>query len=194
MKNLLKILTLTLIFASCKKEFKKKTELEKSRFNIKTDLTDFKNKMTESDTIKIWFNHSVCTYQGYERILITKKSNKINILTEFKEDTFVQNPEWKIVYKKQLPVNDTTWKIEKFFKKNVQRQDSQEKEFGTLQVSHNGIRIHYFTKGLIDLNIFMIDYFETMKVIHPENTNNIYGEEIIEIDNLNDKKLGIEIE
>jgi hypothetical protein len=39
------------------------------------DLTDFKKKMTDLDTIKIWFDHSICTYQGAERIEITKKSN-----------------------------------------------------------------------------------------------------------------------
>ena len=182
MKNLLKILILTLIFASCKKE----TELKKSEFNLKTDLTDFKNKMTESDTIKIWFNHSVCTYQGYERIEITKKSNLINIRTEFKEDIFDQNPEWKIVYEKELSVNDTIWKIEDFFKRNVQRQKSEENGYGTLQVSHNGIKVHYFTKELVDLNMFMADYFETMKEIHPENKNNIYG---VEIENLKDQEI-----
>ena len=68
LKNLLKILILTLILVSCKKGTEQKTE-----FNLKTDITDFKKKMTESDTIKIWFNHSVCTYREAERIEITKK-------------------------------------------------------------------------------------------------------------------------
>lgn len=186
LKNLLKILILTLILASCKKGTENKTELPKSDFSLKTDLTDFKNKMTELDTIKIWFNHSVCTYQGAERIEITKESDLINIRTEFKEDTFDQNPEWKIVYEKQMPITDTIWKMEEFFKRNIQRQKSEEKEYGTLQVSHNGIKIHYFTKGLVDLNRFMADYFETMKMLYPENKNNIYR---VEIENINDGEI-----
>ena len=189
MKNLLKILILTLILASCKKETEKKKELRKSEFNLKTDITDFKKKMTESDTIKIWFNHSVCTYQGAERIEITKKSDLIKIRTEFKEDTFDQNPEWKVVYEKQIPITDTIWKMEEFFKQNIKRQKPEEKEYGTLQVSCNKIKIHYFTKGLGDLNRFMADYFEIMKKLHPENKNNIYGVEIIKFEDVKDEEI-----
>jgi len=135
---------------SCKKETEKKTEFPKSEFNLKTDLTDFKKKMTELDTMKLWFNHSVCTYQGYERIEITKKSGLIKIRTEFKKDTFEKNPEWKVVYEKKIPITDTICKIEEFFERNIERQKSEEKEYGTLQVLHNGIKVHYFTKGLVD--------------------------------------------
>ena len=120
---------------------------------------------------------------------ITKESDLIKIRTEFKEDTFEENPEWKVVYEKRIPITDTIWKIEEFFKRNIERQKSEEKEYGTLQVSHNGIKVHYFTKGLVDLNRFMADYFETMKMLHPENKNNIYGVEIIEIENINDEEI-----
>ena len=184
MNRLIKIMVLTLILVSCKKETEKKME-----FNLKADITDFKNKITELDTLKIWFNHSVCTYQGAERIEITKESDLIKIRTEFKEDTFEENPEWKVVYEKRIPITDTIWKIEEFFKRNIERQKSEEKEYGTLQVSHNGIKVHYFTKGLVDLNKFMADFFETMKMLYPENKNNIYGVEIVGIENINDEEI-----
>ena len=157
------------------------TEQKISNFNLKTDLTDFKEKMTELDTIKIWFDHSVCTYQGAERIEITKESDLIKIRTEFKEETFNENPDWKLVYEKKIPKTDSIWKIEEFFERNVVKQKSEEKDYGTLQVSHNGIKVHYFTNGLVDLNRFMADYFKTMKGLHPENIDNIYGVEIEEI-------------
>jgi hypothetical protein len=188
LKNLLKILILTLIFSSCKKEIDSIPELVESDFNLKTDILDFKNKMTELDTIKIWFNHSVCMYEGAEKIEITKKSNLINIQTEFKEHAYEESPEWKIVYQKSIQTIDTTWKIEEFLKRNSSRQESSEKEFGTLQISHNENKIHYFTNGLGDLNSFMADFFETMKTIHPENKNGIYGVDIIEIEDLKNKK------
>jgi hypothetical protein len=186
MIRLIKIMILTLILVSCKKETEKKMESAKSEFNLNADITDFKKKITKLDTLKIWFNHSVCTYQGAERIEITKESDLIKIRTEFKEDTFEENPEWKVVYEKRIPITDTIWKIEEFFKRNIERQKSEEKEYGTLQVSHNGIKIHYFTKGLVDLNRFMAHYFETMKKLHPENKNNIYG---VEIENINDGEI-----
>lgn len=180
LKNLLKILIVTLILFSCKEEAGKEMELVKSDFNLRTDITDFKKKMTELDTINIWFDHSVCTYEGVERIEITKETDLIKIQTVFREDTFDDNPEWKIVYEKRIPTTDTIWKIEEFFERNMERQKSEEKEYGTLQVSHNGIKAHYFTNGLVDLNGFMTDYFKTMKKLHPENIDNIYGVEILE--------------
>lgn len=181
MKSKITIIFLIMILVSCKNETEQKYVFAKSDFNIKTDLTDFKNKMTELDTIKIWFDHSVCTYQGVERIEITKKSDSIKIRTEFKEETFNENPEWKLVYEKKIPKTDSIWKIEEFFKRNIEKQKSEEKDYGTLQVAHNGIKVHYFTNGLVDLNRFMADYFKTMKSLHSENIDNIYGVEIEEI-------------
>ncbi|WP_431164842.1 hypothetical protein [Tenacibaculum halocynthiae] len=181
MKSKVTTIFLIIILVSCKKETEEKTKLGKSEFNLITDITDFKNKMTELDTIKIWFDHSVCNYQGVERVEITKKSDSIKIRTEFKEETFNENREWKLVYEKKIPKTDSIWKIEEFFKRNVERQKPEEKNYGTLQVSHKGIKVHYFTSALVDLNRFMADYFKTMKGLHPENIDNIYGVEIEKI-------------
>lgn len=181
MKSKVTTIFLIIILVSCKNETEQKSEFAKSDFNLITDITDFKNKMTELDTIKIWFDHSVCNYQGVERIEITKKSDSIKIRTEFKEETFNENPEWKLVYEKKIPKTDSIWKIEEFFKRNVERQKSEEKDNGTLQVSHKGIKVHYFNSTLVDLNKFLADYFKTMKGLHPENIDNIYGVEIEKI-------------
>lgn len=154
-------------------------EFPKAEFNLKTDLIDFKKKMSELDTINVWFDHSVCTYKGAERIEITKKSNLIKIRTAYKDETFDNNTEWKLVYEKEIAQTDTIWKIEEFFKRNINRQKSENKDYGTLQISHNKDKIHYFTDGLVDLNNFMKDYFETMKTLHPENIDTIYGVAIV---------------
>ena len=147
MKSKITIIFLIMILVSCKNETEQKSVVAKTDFNIKTDLTDFKNKMNELDTIKIWFDHSVCTYQGVERIEITKKSDSIKIRTE-------------LVYEKKIPKTDSIWKIEEFFKRNIEKQKSEEKDYGTLQIAHNGIKVHYFTNGLVDLNRFMADYLK----------------------------------
>ena len=182
MKNLLKILILTLIFASCKKETENKTEFPKSDFNLKTDLTDFKKKMTELDTIKVFFDHSVCTYEGYERIEITKKSDSIKVRTEFKELTFneKQNPDWNLVYEKKISETDTVWQFEKFIERNSNRKTSDKKKRGILIVQNKKDTIQFFTNGLVDLNHFLEDYYLTMRKIYPENKNGIYGYELVE--------------
>ena len=117
---LYKIFLLCLLLLSCKEKPNNIAEIKQeiSDFNLKTDMTNFKKRMSEGDTIKIWFDHSVCSYQGAERIEITKESNQIKIRTDFKEGTLNQYPTWKLVYEKQIPVNDTLWKIEVFFTKN----------------------------------------------------------------------------
>ncbi|GAA0744617.1 hypothetical protein GCM10009431_18930 [Gaetbulibacter jejuensis] len=158
------------------------TEQKTSDFNLKTDLTDFKKKMTELDTIKVFFDHSVCTYEGFERIEITKKSDSIKVRTEFKELTFNenQNPNWNLVYEKKISETDTIWQFEKFIERNSNRKTSDEKERGILIVANKKDTIQFFTNGLVDLNRFLEDYYLTMRKIYPENKNGIYGIELIE--------------
>ena len=171
-----------MIFASCKKETENKTEFPKSDFNLKTDLTDFKKKMTELDTIKVFFDHSVCTYEGYERIEITKKSDSIKVRTEFKELTFneKQNPDWNLVYEKKNTQIYNGWQCEKFIERNSNRKTSDKKKRGILIVQNKKDTIQFFTNGLVDLNHFLEDYYLTMRKIYPENKNGIYGYELVE--------------
>ncbi len=180
MKNLLKILVLTLILTSCKKEIETKAKVSVSDFSLKTDLTDFKKKMTDMDTIIVLFDHSVCTYEGYERMKITKSSDSIKVLSEFKELTFDSNPKWNIAFEKKLSINDTIWKFEKFMERNANRRDSENKKYGTLIVKNKVDTIKFFTDGLVDLNHFLEDYYLTMRKIYPENKNGIYGYEFVE--------------
>tara|TARA_R110002012_G_scaffold321209_1_gene548159 strand:- start:3339 stop:3890 length:552 start_codon:yes stop_codon:yes gene_type:complete len=182
LKNLLKILILTLILASCKKETEKKAEFPKSDFNLKTDILDFKEKMTELDTIKIFFDHSVCTYEGYERIEITKFSDSIKVRSIFKELTFSgnKNPEWNLVYEKKISEKDTVWQFEKFIEMNENYKNSQSENRGILVITNKKDTISFSTDGLIELNHFLEDYYLTMRKLYPENKNGIYGYEYLE--------------
>jgi PBP1b-binding outer membrane lipoprotein LpoB len=182
MKSKLTIIILIMILASCKKETESKTELPKSDFNLKTDLTDFKKKMTDLDTIKVFFDHSVCTYEGYERIEITKQSDSIKVRTEFKELTFSENknPEWNLVYEKKISETDTIWQFEKFIERNANRKTSDKENRGILIIENKKDTIQFYTDGLVDLNHFLEDYYLTMKKIYPENKNGIYGYELAE--------------
>lgn len=193
MKILLQFMLIGLLTLGCSNPKKtepepdSKLKQEASDFDLKADITDFKKKMTELDTLNLWFSHSVCTYEGYEKIEITKKADSLKIRTEYKEVTFEDNPKWKVVYEKQIPETDTIWKIEEFFKRNDMRLNSDEKEYGTLQVINKGTKLHYFTHDLVDLNRFMKDFYDTMKKLHPENKDGIYGVEYTEIQTLTDE-------
>ncbi|SEL53731.1 hypothetical protein SAMN04487910_2752 [Aquimarina amphilecti] len=175
MKILIKISITILTLVSCGKETEKKTQLVESNFKLKQDFTDFKRKMTKLDTIKVWFNHSVCTYQAYEQLEITKNSNLIRIKSEFMESTFNDNPKWKVVYNREIPITDTIWKFEKFVDQNKQWQNYDINSNGTLYVVNKKDTIRYSVSGLIDLNKFISEYHTVMRKLYPENKENIYG-------------------
>lgn len=135
--------------------------------------------MTELDTLTVLFDHSICTYQGFERIKITKESNSIRVHSEFKESSFNDN-EWDLVYDKRIPTNDTIWQFGQFVERNLERQVSNEKDRAILTVTNNKDTIQFFTNGLVSLNQLLGDYYVTMRKIYPENKNGIYGYELIE--------------
>ena len=151
-----------------------------SEFDLIADLTNFRQKMTELDTLTISFDHSVCTYQGYERIEITKQSDSINIVTNFKELTFEENSKWERIYERKISERDTIWNFEQFLKRNEKRKNADQNKRGILMLTNKKDTISYSTDGLVDLSIFLADYIETMRKIYPGNKNGIYGVEIVE--------------
>ncbi|MCD8425010.1 hypothetical protein LNJ40_06850 [Tenacibaculum dicentrarchi] len=171
MKNLLKILIITLILASCKKETKKKAEMIKSDFNLKKDYLDFKQKMTELDTLKIWVDYSACLFFGYERIIITKKLDFIKVNGEYKNETFTKDSKWKKTYDTLIPQNDTIWNFGQFLEKNKDRMTSKNKKYGRIQIKHKTDTIHLFSNGLSDLFHLLNEYDITAEKICPRHLN-----------------------
>ncbi len=165
---------------SCQEKQKAEKEKPVSEFDLIADLTNFRQKMTELDTLTISFDHSVCTYQGYERIEITKQYDSISIVSNFKEMTFKENSKWERVYDKKIPENDTIWKFEQFLKRNEKWKNTDQNRRRILTLTDKKDTIRYSTDGLVDLNRFLSDYYETMRKIYPENKNGIYGVDIVE--------------
>ncbi len=193
LKNIeLKILFFAFIAIGCqeKKEPKidvsQESQLRVSTFDLKTEYEDFKKQMTELDTISIFVDHSVCTYEGYERLRITKKSDSIKILSEFK-DYDKQDPKWEKVYEKNISKNDTIWNFGKFMKKNESRLNSNTDENVTIEIKNGEQKLKFVTKGLVDLNRFIADYGNTMLKLTEPNQWWFYG--ILEINEseLNDE-------
>lgn len=157
------------------------SEIPKSSFNLKRDLLEFRTKMNESDTVKIWFDHSVCTFQGYERIKISKKSDSIIISSEFKDETFDDITEWKLMYVKSIHINDTNWKFEDFIKRNLNRMKKNESENHrlVLQIINKDDKIEFYTNGLVDYNRFLKDYIHTIKGLLPNKKYSIHDVNVI---------------
>lgn len=137
--------------------------------------------MNESDTIKIWFDHSVCTFQGYELIKISKKSDSIIVSSEFKDETFDDVSEWKLMYRKSININDTNWKFEDFIKLNLNRMKKNESENDrlVLQIINKDDKIEFYTNGLVDYNRFLKDYINTMRDLLPTKKYLIHDVDIV---------------
>ena len=162
-----------MILASCKKGTENKTELNKSDFNLKTDYVNFKYKMSELDTIKIFIEHSICTSNAQERIEITKKVDSLKIKSEYFEATFNKNPKWELVYEKTISENDTVWDFGKFLLRNKKRMSSEKRKSGKIQIKHKNDTIQLFTNGLLDSFAFFEDFTFTTEKIYPEYINKI---------------------
>jgi len=67
---------------------RKKTQTHRPEFHLRRDLFDFSRKMTESDTLIILAELSVCTSQGRETNILTKKGDDAFIRT-YAEGDFV---------------------------------------------------------------------------------------------------------
>lgn len=146
----------------------------RSDFNLKTDFANFKTRMTEMDTINVFIDHSVCTYQGYERLLITKKSDSIKVRSEFK-DYDRENADWVLIFEKMLPENDTIWDFGRFLKRNVNRLNSDLEEHAKIVIKNGGQQMRFVTDGLVDLNRFKADYDTTMRKLYEPTDKFIYG-------------------
>lgn len=174
-----KFIILILILIACNKNQENVSEKNISNFDLESDFKDFKSKMEEVDTLEIWFDHSVCTYQGYEKLQITKFSDSIKIKSRFKELSYSNDPEWEEIYERNISISDTTWKFEKFLERNKSRIKNDSNDYPQLQMKYKDQKIGFFTEGLVDLNRFLEDYYSTMRPIFLENKNSIYGVEIV---------------
>ncbi len=179
-KIVLKILFIAFIAVGCQQKKQSETNIEKnnepikSNFDLKSDYAEFKTEMTELDTLKIWVDHSVCTFQGFERLTITKNSGLIKIASEFK-DYDEHNPKWEKIFEKSIAENDTIWNFERFLERNKNRINSDENKYAKIEIKSGKQKLKFVTEGLVDLNTFMADYGMTMRNLHEPKEKFIYG-------------------
>lgn len=161
MKKTLKIFIGIILIISCQEKPKAEINKPSSDFDLKTDINDFKFKMTELDTILVSFDHSLCEYQAHEKLEITKHKDSIQISMEYKEFD-KKNPKWELIYSIKIPLNDTIWDFSEFVIRNDTLKDSVYKHFPRMRISKGLQQISYSTKGLTESINFDSDYNTTM--------------------------------
>ena len=170
-----------MLLTSCKEKQKELISEDESTFNLKEDLYNFRQKMTVRDTIRIAFDHSICEYQGYEKLEITKSGDSLNIKSEYK-DYNENNPNWKILYSKRIAIKDTIWNFLEFLKRNDSLMTDIPGDYYNLVIRHGNNKLSYSTNGLSQRLEFQHDYNQTMRnLFNPEGFIYGYTKEEIEI-------------
>ena len=163
------ILVLIITIVGCTNSTINNDDLTKSNFNLLKDYSNFQKLMSESDTILVWMNLSVCLYYGMETFIITKEDDSLSILLNFKENAFSDKEyvEQKTI---NISVNDTIWGFGRFLNENKYRIKPNEKINPNFTMCCDTSKLQFYTYGISDLNNFIIDYCIAMKRLNPENT------------------------
>lgn len=167
-KQIISILILNIIQVGCNNPTRSNDNLTKTNFNLLNDYSNFQKLMSESDTILVWMNLSVCLRQGMEKFIITKEMDSLNILLYYKESAFSDK---EYVEQKTIKIseNDTTWNFGKFLTENKYRIKSKEGSSPTFSMRMDTAKFYFYTDGLADLNRFIIEYSIAMRRLDPKN-------------------------
>jgi len=167
-KLIISIFILNIIIVGCKNPTRNNDNLAKTNFNLLNDYSNFQKRMSESDTILIWMNMSVCLRQGMEKFIITKEKDSLNILLYFKESAFSDK---EYVEQKSIKIseNDTTWNFGNFLTKNKYRIKPNERSTPNFSMSLDTAKFYFYTDGLADFNNFIVDYSVAMRRLDPKN-------------------------
>ncbi len=163
------ILLISMFLTSCKD---KNNSLKEDKvqvlpfFDLQKDYADFKMKMAETDTLRIWLDRSICDYEGYEKLVITKEKDSLKIVSKLK-DYYNTDSEWKKIYERKIFVKDSTWNFENFLNKNKDKI-KRDKSNGRIVLSDGRTELKYSSEGgLINSLNFMEEINQTMEVLYP---------------------------
>jgi len=167
-KLIVSILILNIITIGCKNPNRNNYKFKKTNFDLLNDYSNFQKQMSESDTILVWMNMSVCLRQGMEKFIITKEKDSLNILLYYKESAFSDK---EYVEQKTIKIseNDTTWNFGKFLTENRYRIKPNERSLPNFSISLGSAKFYFYTDGLADFNRFIIDYSVAMRRLDPKN-------------------------
>lgn len=151
-----------ILIVACKKEPQHESLV--SNFKLKTDYQDLFETMTTSDTINIWANLSICEGVRHEKLVLTKKDDKLKIYLRANQTFGDSTSMVKYIRKK-----DTLWNFGDFLKRNIPRKKviNEYREYPKLLIVHKNDSIKLHTKGLVDLIRLVKDYDSTMAKLFP---------------------------
>ena len=157
------ILVFSLLILGCKK----KTEPKKSDFRIALNYSEFNTKVENNDTLNIGVNLSMCMWEEYDRLQITKASDSVFI--QLKEKFIVMDDTSFHFNKVFYQLKNDTLNLEKMmtdFDINYQEQTSS--PFFVITNPKEKDTILLRTTGLGNLGFNIKRYQRIMTELYPK--------------------------
>ena len=151
---------------SCKTD--KKPEPYKSDLKLTENLSDFTDRMTEKDTVKIFAELNMEWWIRRDELTITKKNNEIRLQTTIKEDTtFEMKYEMRTNELPRKVIFNTDHSFEKHFTNRIERtRDTTTRQYIYKIISPNDT-LTFYTNGLSDKGRAVKEYYEFMQRFYP---------------------------
>lgn len=144
-----------------------RNEPKKSDFIITKDYTDFTHKMENNDTLNIGVNLSMCLWEEFDRIEITKSNDSIHLQLKEKfvmeYDTTIHFP--KVLYK----LKNDTLNLEKMMSDfEIKYKDKTASPFFIITNPQENDTIVLRTTGLGDRGMNIERYLSLMSELYPK--------------------------
>lgn len=141
-----------------------------SDFKLSRDYKVLNAKLSYLDTLVIETDLSICMSERYEKLTITQRDSVFYYTMEILD---LYNP-GKVTLETQHAKAKATWDFGSFLAKNTNRfNTTNARDNDRMRVSCNGDTLRLYTKGLVDANRFLGDYYTTMIDLFPHV--NVYG-------------------
>ena len=172
------LIIICLLLTSCKTE--NKNEQYVSEINLTENLSDFTNRMTEKDTIRIFAELNMEWWIRRDELLITKKNNEIQLQATIKEDsTFEMKFQMRTNKLPTIKLKNLNNEFEQHFVNKINRTEYNSGEQYIYKIMAPNDTLTFYTRGLADKGREVKDYYELMSQYYP-NEKEFIPIEIVE--------------
>lgn len=162
---------LVILLANCELKTKTEntTEPDTSVNVLGENLSDFTNKLTDNDTIKIFVDLSMEWWVRIDELILTRDNHKIQLQTIIKEDTtFERKYQMRANKLEEITIKNKNNEFERYFTERVNRLTREDKNEWIYQIISKNDTLTFYTNGLDDKGGQVSEYLKFMRNYHPE--------------------------
>jgi hypothetical protein len=168
-------IVLSLCFLKCGSQ-KQETEIQTKTFDLKKDIYNFSEEMTEKDTLYFLADLSVCLGRSYYHSAVTKENDTVYISTKAIDETgepvvkYFAKTKYLAAVEDSLTLENAIICLEKY------GVSPKNKRYPSLTIVHQTDTLFYYTEGILERLNFSRYYTNILFNIYPENQwHNIHG-------------------